>query len=152
MHKARFPSKLNTGHKSMVLVQKPFSLPPIIPQDTSPPPPLKPPAVTLGDVINPTQIIENHRYHPTYCLRKFWKLWIHWINEKIVFAQFQKKKLLKWIAYIKIFLTSNWQCQFDVWPWIAEGYPAVSHILHFLVKHKMTSQRCYFVCILAAKI
>ena len=31
------------------------------------------------------------------------------------------KKLLNWIAFSKKISTLNWQCQFDVWPWIAKG-------------------------------
>ena len=93
--------------------------------------------LTLGDVINPTQIIEN----PSYTLKKinyhfrsridikarnysnfiemnqhgnnFIDFWLKKINSKI--------KLLNWYAFRKFNLLSNWQRQFDVWPWIAEG-------------------------------
>ena len=33
-----------------------------------------------------------------------------------------EKKITEMIYFSKKNSTSNWHCQFDVWPWIAEGY------------------------------
>ena len=47
------------------------------------------------------------------------------------FKKFNSKfQLLNLIAFWKKILTSNWQRQFEVWPWIAEGYIMVKILVY----------------------
>ena len=89
--------------------------------------------VTLGDVIDPTKIhqktiimaqiialgefnnrgtIESILYsiHFQKLNRKMINYQLWWINSRL------------WLINCRLWSIIYWQCQFNVWPWIAEGY------------------------------
>ena len=66
---------------------------------------------------------------------------MNWHGDNFITFQFNSIQFWNKIIELNCFLKKNylsyWQCQFDIWPWIAKGYLAASRVIllstHFIV-------------------